>query len=109
MTCPVCGGKTHIVNSRANCDTVRRRRECKECSHRFTTREIEDDIRASLLGQKKPQGPKCKPVVCVETGATFQSATSAAKALGLNQAHVSSCCRGARKSTGNLHFKFLED
>ena len=42
MTCPVCGAETRIVNSRKDdCDRVRRRRECRECGHRFTTVEYE--------------------------------------------------------------------
>lgn len=48
MTCPVCGGKTHIINSRSDGETVRRRRECKDCGRRFTTREIDIDILNNL-------------------------------------------------------------
>ncbi len=44
MTCPVCGGKTHITNSRPSCDSVYRRRECRECKHRFNTYELEEDL-----------------------------------------------------------------
>lgn len=44
MTCPQCGGETHITNSRKSCDSVRRRRECRECGYRFTTIEIENDL-----------------------------------------------------------------
>lgn len=46
MTCPVCSGKTRITNSRKDdFDRVRRRRECKDCQHRFTTMEYEVDNR----------------------------------------------------------------
>lgn len=48
MTCPVCGSKTHIVNSRSDGETVRRRRECLDCGHRFTTREIDNDMLKKL-------------------------------------------------------------
>lgn len=46
MTCPICGEKTKVVDSR--CDdgeTVYRRRECKSCHYRFTTEEVEVDLK----------------------------------------------------------------
>ena len=49
MTCPLCGGKTHITDSRSDGETVRRRRECLECKHRFTTKEIDIDMLDKLL------------------------------------------------------------
>ena len=42
MRCPKCGGnKSSVVDSRQAEDgnTIRRRRECEECQHRFTTCE----------------------------------------------------------------------
>ena len=42
MRCPKCGGnKSRVVDSRQAEDgnTIRRRRECEECQHRFTTYE----------------------------------------------------------------------
>lgn len=48
MTCPVCGGQTRITDSRSDGETVRRRRECRECGHRFTTREIDNDMLKKL-------------------------------------------------------------
>lgn len=41
MTCPICGGKTYITDSRPECDAVHRKRVCKECSHVFFTTEME--------------------------------------------------------------------
>lgn len=35
--CPQCGAGSLVINSRTRDDgTVRRRRECKECGHRWT-------------------------------------------------------------------------
>lgn len=40
ITCPVCGGRLRCIERRENQNyTVRRRRQCDECGHRFTTRE----------------------------------------------------------------------
>ena len=55
MTCPVCGGQTKVTESRRYTDTIRRRRECLNCHHRFTTKEIEVDVLERLeRKQKKP-------------------------------------------------------
>ena len=53
MTCPVCGGKTKVVDSRPEPDCVHRRRVCVKCKHSFTTSEIEDDLRKRLEELKK--------------------------------------------------------
>lgn len=39
MNCPECGEDSSVLESRKIDGTIRRRRECKKCSNRFTTRE----------------------------------------------------------------------
>ena len=54
MRCPKCGGnKSSVVDSRQAEDgnTIRRRRECEECQHRFTTYERVEE--RTLVGVKK--------------------------------------------------------
>jgi len=41
MTCPLCGGRTLVEGSRAECDQVVRQRRCTECYHIFYTSETE--------------------------------------------------------------------
>ena len=55
MTCPVCGGATKVVDSRPEVDTVHRRRKCKECGYRFSTVEIEVDVKESIAGVTQRQ------------------------------------------------------
>lgn len=38
--CPMCMGKTKVIDSRPSHDVVRRRRKCLACQYRFTTFEI---------------------------------------------------------------------
>ena len=46
MTCPVCGGKTQVYDSRTPYgDEVWRRRQCVDCGYKFTTVEHEIDVR----------------------------------------------------------------
>lgn len=45
MKCPKCGfNDSKVIDSRPADNKVRRRRECLECSERFTTYEIIEDI-----------------------------------------------------------------
>lgn len=43
MICPKCGGEFHVTSSRANADTVVRRRVCKRCKHIVYTKEVLTD------------------------------------------------------------------
>ena len=56
MKCPDCGGASAIVNSRHVEDFIRRRRECKKCQHRFSTKEIMWDF--PLRGDRLAAGRK---------------------------------------------------
>lgn len=47
MNCPICNGKTKIIDVRHVRHTTRRRRECVECLTRFNTYETIE--RKSLL------------------------------------------------------------
>lgn len=46
MICPECGGDTTVIDSREmnRGAHIRRRRACKSCQCRFTTREIVDPV-----------------------------------------------------------------
>ena len=44
MTCPVCGGRTIVYDSRPTDDIINRRRKCIDCEYRFSTVEVETDI-----------------------------------------------------------------
>ena len=41
MTCPVCAGKVIVEDSVTDCESVYRRRKCKECNYVFYTTESE--------------------------------------------------------------------
>ena len=49
-----------------------------------------------------------KPVFCLELNIIFESATTAGKALGLYQNHITSCCKGDRKTHGGYHWSYAE-
>ena len=51
MNCPKCEGQTGVLDSRPECDCVRRRRRCLVCGYRFSTIELEEDMK--LMRPKK--------------------------------------------------------
>lgn len=49
MICPKCkSDQLHCVDSRPAPESVRRRRECLECGHRFSTIEIPEERLVTL-------------------------------------------------------------
>lgn len=44
MTCPICGEKTKVLDSRPDVDSIRRKRECLCCKYHFYTTEIDEDL-----------------------------------------------------------------
>ena len=59
MTCPKCNGKTEIVDTRADDDAVKRRRQCLECGYRFSTIEIDKDLYERIIKEddKRQRNP----------------------------------------------------
>jgi transcriptional regulator NrdR family protein len=56
MTCPICGGKTKVVDCAADVECIYRRRRCVDCKHHFTTTEQESndtDILYSLRNGRR--------------------------------------------------------
>lgn len=70
---------------------------------RIASEETKAKMRAAKKGKTLYNA---KPVLCIETGITYPNATAAAEALGLQQTSISAVCRGDRKSTGGLTFKY---
>jgi len=58
MQCPVCrAGDTRVIDSRDDENAVRRRRECQQCKHRFTTYERIEAARLLIVkkdGRREP-------------------------------------------------------
>jgi hypothetical protein len=51
---------------------------------------------------------KNKPVLCVETGVVYPSATDASALTGVERSNIGSCCRGTREKAGGYHWQFAE-
>ncbi|MFB6203859.1 MAG: transcriptional regulator NrdR [Candidatus Nanohaloarchaea archaeon] len=50
MKCIYCDeGATKVVDTREDCERIRRRRECKECGRRFTTYETAEKLDIKVI------------------------------------------------------------
>lgn len=62
MRCVKCRGETKVKDSRSHKDTIRRRRICKKCEHRFFTFEVAENppkvIELKVETPKKRRTPK---------------------------------------------------
>ena len=56
MNCTECGGKTETLDTRHDkgSNTSRRRRQCKDCGHRFATIETVEPEKAKAAPVAKP-------------------------------------------------------
>jgi hypothetical protein len=60
-----------------------------------------------FVGKKNELSPVAKPIICIETGIKYPCAQEAARQLKVQASHISNVCRGARKRTGGLTFKYI--
>ncbi len=62
MRCVKCKGETKVKDSRSHQDTIRRRRICKKCEHRFFTFEVAEEppkiMELKVETPKKRRTPK---------------------------------------------------
>ena len=52
--------------------------------------------------------PRARKVRCIELNKTFDTIQEANKFLGAKQSHISSCCRGERKTSLGYHWEYVE-
>jgi len=58
MQCPYCGHKENkVVDSRTSGDSIRRRRECLDCSKRFTTYEYIEAVPLTVVKRDQSREP----------------------------------------------------
>lgn len=63
MRCPDCGQKSDVYDSRPFENTIRRRRQCKSCGHKYTTLEVimpQVELPKKVVAFKAPPRPKVK-------------------------------------------------
>lgn len=82
MNCPACQhDKTEAVDSRPSGDTVRRRRCCQKCDHRFTTYEISSEKLEELQNVTTEEALRARllPMIALLSEALSEPETSTAR------------------------------
>lgn len=81
--------------------------DCKSAyGYQWKYKNDNKEIKPIMLGKtREPNISLYHPVICVETGKTYQSIKHATEETGIK--NISSCCRGVRKTAGNFHWKYV--
>ena len=66
-------------------------------------------LKVRKVSTVKGEFNEAKPVVCLDTGEEYLSATHAAKAIGTSQGNLSAVCQGLRRVAKGLKFAYKED
>ena len=61
-----------------------------------------------MYGKTGELNHRSKAVLCVELNRIFGSTMEAERELGINQSHISACCRGKYKSSGGYTWRYVE-
>ena len=80
------------------------------------SKETIEKIRSSMVGKTHSQETKNKisqskykdkiKVICIETGAEYESASDAMKQTGIDRSSISKVCRGLANTAGGFHWCF---
>ena len=69
----------------------------------------EEALQMRRENQKKAANARKKPVICVETGEIFESASEAARKIPkTSQSKICMVCQGKRKTCGGYHWEYVE-
>ena len=61
--------------------------------------------KGKLIGGDNPFSRK---VICITTGEEFNSLSEASRKYGVNISNITACCKGRRKKTGGLEWKYKD-
>lgn len=70
------------------------------------SKEIREKHSEDMMGGKNPMARR---VLCVETGAYYDSMQDAFRATGANPKSISCCCRGSRQRAGGYHWRYADE
>lgn len=110
-------GKHHTMESRKKQSDAQKERFKNPENHprygKHASEETKNKLRESFSGEKNPA---CRAVYCYELDEYFWGAKEAEQKYGICSSHISSCCRGKRKSCGKhpetgekLHWVYVDE
>lgn len=88
----------------AGCKWTPQQREKRQAYK--TTDETRKKISENHADVKGGKHPRARAVLCVELDIVFACTRDAERALGVNHAHISACCKGDRKHAGGYQWRY---
>lgn len=81
----------------------------RKISEKLVGHTVSEKTRNLISDSLKNNASACcrRAVECIDTGAVFQSISSASYSSGVSKAGISLCCSGKRKTAGKMHWKYL--
>lgn len=88
----------------------------QKISESLTGRSFTNERKQNISKSRRDSGcakggknPRAKKVICIETGVVYSYSGEAAEATGSNAKSIRNCCLGKHKTSGGLHWRFLDD
>lgn len=104
-------GRHHSEETKRKISAANKGRLAGEKNPRFGV-PLREDVKIKLSESRKEYykthlNVHCKPVLCIETGVEYPSATHASRATGIDNSQISKVCRGILPSAGKLHWVYV--
>ena len=88
-------------------------------NHKESTKQHLSELKKGIPLSPEHKEKACKQLIknrekrkrgvyCVETSETFSSVKEASDTYDLYAGHITECCKGTRKTSGKLHWKYWE-
>lgn len=72
------------------------------------TKEAIEKMKKNKVWYSGSQNPNAKSVICIETNTIYPTIKEAAEDTNSCASKITDVCRGRRKATNNLHFRYME-
>ena len=78
--------------------------------HKWQEEHFEEMQEMRMKNVQKAQNARKRPVVCVETDTTYESASDASrKVIGTTQSKITMCCQSQRQTCGGFHWRYKNE
>ena len=78
--------------------------------HKWQEEHAEESYEMRKSSAKKASNARKRPVVCIETDTTYESASDASRKVnGTTQSKITMCCQGKRNTCGGFHWRYKNE
>ena len=78
--------------------------------HKWQEEHYEEMYEMRMNSIQKAINSRKRPVVCIETDMTYESASEASRKVGgTTQSKITMCCKGQRNTCGGFHWRYKDE